>query len=330
VRSAAAALVLTIAGTAWAGDPVELTAAVGGDEAGAERSVLVGSSGQLYYRADDALVWRREQVGGLAAKVSGALRVGRTIVAVGERTPVYRWGGQAWSARPLGNRGSTTVAGAGGKTAFAVGRHIYVRRGKRWIRMTSAPRQIVALWLGGGSRIYAADDKGGLRRRSGGVWRQVPTKLATDETIVQLAGTPGKELYARTSAGGVLQVRTSGATPLTLDPSVQGLRPTTIAPASEGGVWVVGEIDADAGSQWVLAHATGGSAKAVRPLPVPAAGDRYTIVRAGDDGSLLIASTRGRVLVRAASGSWSEGSVSGKLPPSATRTFPEAAPARAR
>ncbi len=273
MHRAAAALIacacIALAVPARAGAParVTITAGVAGKTGGALGTILVGSSGQLYRPDAEAAAWKRETPGGVAVTVRGALRgPGGAIVVAGNHTPTFRFSSDAWQAAPLTNRGPIVVGGAGGTAAVAVGRHIYLSRGTRWVRVGAAPHPVQVLWAASPSRIYVVNDNGALLARSGGRYVPIATQLAADDPIVSIAGR--REVYALSKGGTLLRLIGTRAKPVARDADLADLAPEVIAPAPAGGVYVVGILAGPPATR-VLARASKGALHRESDLPAP-------------------------------------------------------------
>ncbi len=265
--TACAGIALAVPARGDAPSRVTVAAGVAGETGGALATVLVGSSGQLYLPDAEATSWKRRSPGGVAVTVRGALRgPAGAIVVAGDATPPFRFSNDAWQAAPLTNRGPMVVGGAGGTAAVAVGRHIYLARGKRWVRIGAAPRSIQVLWAASPSRIYVVDDSGALLTRTARGFVPITTALAADDPIVAIAG--HGEIYALSRGGTLLRLNGTRAKPVARDPDLAGLSPELIAPAPSGGVFVVAILDGPPAHR-ILARATKGQLHRESELPAP-------------------------------------------------------------
>jgi hypothetical protein len=318
--------------------PVSIIAALPGDGPAPtiDTTILVGSSGQLYHRADDGS-WRRRAAGGLSADLRGAARdPGGSLIAAGASSPVFRFEADAWHARPAPNRGEVGAPAPGSSPVVAIGRNIYLLDQGRWQRLAGAPRPMRLVWAAGSKRIWVADAQGGLYRSTGGGFQPVRTGLPSGEAIAAIAGAAEAELYALSASGTLLALRPGAATPVAVPPELAGLRIDAIGPAP-GGIVLAGAITVAAGTggaggeRPVLLRAAKGKLALDGDRPALPAGEPAAALLADAAGGVLIAGAHGHLLVRRVpTDPWTQTAVSGALPPGAARSFPGALPARSR
>lgn len=330
----AALLCLTAASPAVAAPaadyPVTIVAAVPGEHAALEETVLVGSSGQLYRRADDG-AWRRAGPGGLATSVQTVIAgPGATLHAAGRQTPLFRWDGRVWNARPMPTHGELGLPGPGSSAVVAIGPQVYALEGTRWVRVGALPRPAVAVWAAGRSKVWAADAAGGLYGSTGSGFQGIRHPLAAGDAVIGIAGGGVTEVYALAASGAVLAIHGATAAPVGLPAGATAVRVDAIGPAGTGVV-MAGALGAADGSQRpALLRAAKGMVVIDGDLPALAAGDRIAAVRGDDQGGTLLVSARGRVWLRRTGAAWTESPVVGDLPAGAARSFPGAGPAHSR
>jgi hypothetical protein len=293
-------------------------------------ATLLGSSGQLYHRSADGS-FRRTVAGGLSATLRGAVRgPGDTIIAAGSWAPAFRHEGGVWHARPLPNRGELGAPQPGSSPALVVGRQVYLLdKGGRWKRIAGAPRPMPVIWASGSNRMWVADNQGGLYRSTGGGFAPVRAGLAAGDTIVAMAGPGEAELYALSATGALLALRPGAAAPVAIPPELAGLRIDAVGVAPEH-VLVAGAVIGAGGERPVLLRAVKGKLQVEGDLPPLPGGDRVAAVRGTAAGEVLVAGSRGHLLVRRSPTAWTQATVSGDLPPAARRSFPHARPAHTR
>ena len=296
------------------------------------QAVLIGPSGQIY-DPDEATpgTWRRRAAGGVGTAVTGAVMTSDgTLFVGGARAPLFRFDAGTWHAHPLPNRGSSTLP-ADGAPAVAIGRHVYTWRNQRWTRLRSARDRITAIWAATDTRVYVATRGGDIQYTSPGGWRSIRHPLPPGDPVVLLTGRADEQLYALSRSGAVLRLGARNATALPRAPALSGFEPQAAATAPDGELWVAGVVTgppeapappgddpgaaaqapqetpqaAGAGAQGegsavtparaVLAHTAQGTLRLVEPLPPLASGERFTTLRVGPGGALLVATSAGFV-----------------------------------
>lgn len=331
-----ALLLLLDASTARAQSfPIELVGALAPEKKtdGAAAVTLVGRSGQIYAPAG-AGVWRRREGGGIALDVTAAVRrPGRPaeVIAVGGGwAPPFRYAAGTWRAEPLSNRGRTVMSATGPVPALAVGRHIYTWDKDAWTRRTAGPAKVTAVWAASSTSILVAGADGTLTRLDRGRSAPVRTGLPVDDPIVLLIGAAPNQVYGRTQGGAWLRIDRAGTARVTLAQELTGFDEQAAGLGPDGALWLAGSVPADAGARrTVLARADKNRILVAEALAAPADGDRYAVVwGTAATGELLVATRGGALRLRARDGTWTEGRVSGELPPAPARRG--AGPARAR
>lgn len=309
------------------------------------RAVLVGPSGELYLPSDapdtpedTGVTWRRHAAGGVAVDVQAAMspKPGEYIVA-GAHTPLYRSIDDIWRVLPLSQRGPVLLSATGGAIALAVGPHLHVFKAGTFQRVARARARPVALWASSSDRLYVARQGGGLDKWHNRRWSAIRLPLAEGDEILALAGHPGRALYALAQSGAVLDVGASKADELRRPPELEALTAHAMTVAADGTLWLAGmaapaDPAAPTGTLVLASRAAKAESIALVSSSAPpelAAGDRVTVLIAGTDGALLVATRAGRVLLRDPSGRWRKGRIE-TAPPPAKSTPATAAPARTR
>ena len=311
------------------GFPVEIAAAVA-PEGGKGAPVLVGRSGQLYVAGADR-VWRRRSAGGVARDVRAAVRSPTRpaeVIAVGDDAPPLRFAGGAWRAELVGNRGAAALARGGGVPALAIGRHVYTLEKEAWVRRTSAGKTVTAVWAASPTSILVATGDGALARWDGKRLAPIRTGLPAQDPIALLVGSLPKQVYGRSRAGRWLRVSGTGAASIVQARELDGFEEHAAGIAPDGALLLAGTVPAATGRRPVLARAEQTRVAPWQDLAPLAEGDRVAVVIASG-GEITIASRAGAVRVRSATGTWSEGRVTGDLP-AASAKGRRAGPARSR
>jgi hypothetical protein len=296
--------------------------------------VFVGSSGQLYEPAPENR-WQRRGSGGVAGDVLAVVRASDDrLYAIGSNAPIYEWDGALWSARPLPNRGATTVS-RGGAPAFSVGRHVYVLKSGAWERVVSTPRRISALWAQSATRMWIATAQGEIMRLSGKSWVTVAHPLPADDTIVGIFGTggtagAGNTAYAVARSGALLLLSGTAVSRVQTDGDLTRLDVHTAGLGGNGELLIAGMAGDGQARRAVLVSARGGKLTLADELWALPEGDRFSVVLRTGESALAVASRHGAVRVRGKDGGWVESRIVGELPNEASRRFQSAAPARAR
>jgi len=296
--------------------PAQLVNVIRGSGPKLEQLTLVGESGQLYLAGADG--WSRDRAGGIAGDVLGAARgTDGTLYLIGGHAPLYERVDGAWRLRSLGVRSRSRASTLTGAPILVSGRQIYALEADKWRRIGSAPTSRVdAIWASSTKRIALTDDNGEIRTRDGGGWKTIPTNFTAPEQVDRLIGIPNKVLFAIGDAGTIHRVDASGTTAVAVPQELQGFRPTAAGSDDATIIYLAGPMPtADGGQRQVLASLDAKGALAlVEELPALANGDRYSLIVAHRHEGLLLGSYAGVVRLRAADGSWTDRTVSTRLP----------------
>jgi hypothetical protein len=272
---------------------VKLAAIVGGSD-DVRRTILVGSSAQIW-EPDGTGTWTRRSAGGVAADVTGANLGAGDIHVAGKATPMYRRKGGIWYAVRFGAKGRTLLA-SGRALAVAVDRVVFVQAGA-WKRLAVANAPIKAL--------YVASEREAVLATAAGLWRLrgrsfVPVPGSPGMAVTALVGAKPGVAWALTASGGLVEVgRVARAIPVVV--AGEPLAVSRIAAAPDGSVWVIGR-KAGAGGPPVLAHRTGTGFVAVATgLAADAEIEGLVVDRAG---RVLLADAHGGVQWRDEAGTW--------------------------
>lgn len=297
------------------------------------RTVLIGPSGQIYDPVEATPgTWRRRTNGGVSAAVTGAVLTDEGALFVsGARAPLFRFDAGAWHVHPLPNRGPSTLP-TDGAPAAAIGAHVYTWRNQGWARLRSTRDPVTAIWAATDGRVYVATRAGTIQSTGPGGWRSIHHPLPADDPVVLLSGRAGKQqrVYAVARSGALLRLDAHSATPIPQAPELSGFAPQAAATAPDGELWVAGVLadtagttadDAASPARAVLAQTVQGTLRMVEPLPAPAPGERFAILRVGPGGALLVATSGGVVRYRIPGRSagqeaagWQIGTLIGELP----------------
>jgi hypothetical protein len=152
-------------GTSMAG-VLAIALASAGPTNSVDNALLIGDGGRIYqYDSTSAAAsprWVRKTAGGTSATIVAATRTGDAVVAVGAKSPVFRWRDGQWIATPL-TKGNIVVGG-GPVMSLAVGRWIYLWEQGKFVRKAFAPANITGLWVGSETNIRLSTDRGLFRR----------------------------------------------------------------------------------------------------------------------------------------------------------------------
>jgi hypothetical protein len=238
--------------------------AVAADPADVRAAVLVGPSGQVY--TPTATGWHRPALGGTAAAILGAARVGTTLYIVTSAAPPFRWTDGAWHAAPIpGVRRGAAVPGSGPAPAVAIGSKIVVATAAGWIDVKGAPAPPTALWAASDRDVWIAA-RGAIWRRRGSSFARVADgaaltggdapwrieadrarDLATGKTTRAQAGT----IVAAAHAGEAIVLLVRGDHGVTVER--HGARVEVLAPPT--GAWAL--LWADRAGRIAIAAPTG-------------------------------------------------------------------------
>jgi hypothetical protein len=297
--------------------PVELVAAIAPDGgAGADGTILVGRSGQLYHSAAPGR-WQRRDSGGVAIDLRAAVRAGaEELLAIGADTPPFRFSRGAWRAEPLPNRGAAALTATGAAPVLVIGRHIYALQSGTWQRRVSAPRRVTAAWAGDSKMILLASADGGLTRWDGRRFTAVRTPLAPADPIAALVGRTPAALFGRAESGAWIRIDRAGTAEIALEQELEGFEEHAFGLGPDAALWLAGTVPTPTGARRaVLARAERNRLVLAGELPL-ATGDRVAVVVGhAPTGELLVASRAGAVRVRDKKGTWREGAASGAVPP---------------
>jgi hypothetical protein len=304
--------------------PIDLAGVVADSGASVDKLTLVGRSGQVYEPTEAG--WQRTHPGGVAADVAGAVRVGSTLYAIGNRAPIYELKNKVWIATPLPNRGTAALSIGGHAGTAAVGRHIYQLKANKWERLTTAERRVTSLWAGSSKKIYVATTRGRLRFTDGKKWAVIRNAMATEDSVFAMRGAKNGEVYGLASSGLVLWVHRPQAQEVLFEGDLADFSIHAMGTGRGGQVVLAG---VDSGGTARLLGLAKGAVKVLDDLPALTEGDRFTVVVTDKKGTVLVGTRSGRVQLSAQKGTWQDRPIGGRLAAQTPEIPPGSAPARA-
>jgi hypothetical protein len=137
-----------------------------GPTSSVENALLIGDGGRVFqYDPSGAAAsprWVRQTAGGTSATFVAATCNKDAVVAMGAKSPVFRWRDGQWIATPL-TKGNIVV-GSGPVMSLAVGRWVYLWEQGKFVRKAFAPANVTGLWVGTETNIRLSTDRGLFRR----------------------------------------------------------------------------------------------------------------------------------------------------------------------
>jgi hypothetical protein len=290
-------------------------------------STLVGRSGQLYLPQKQG-GWKREGRGGIACDIRGAFRLSGALWAACSRAPMFARDKGMWSARPLPNRGRTRVAWAGGDPIVSVGRHIYTWRGD-WKRRSSSPGRIKSLHAETASQLVAVTTRRQLIRSSGNNWSVVvdaPGRRDKNADPPERVFGSTSASYAISEKGVIAEVDRSRLKPLSLPAGVSSIEVGATV-GLPGGEVLAAAVLVKGGQRRRTLLRFRGPAIETDTGPTLSASERVTLLYV-QGADTLLATNRGRVFVRDASGAWTAQTIDNQLPAPVARPTANSGPAK--
>ena len=288
---------------------IEIVGAAGASPGDA---VLVGAGGEIYKRT--GTTWKRTGEGGTSATLAAARGSSSTeIWGIGANAPTWRYDGKVWSVHKLGVSGAAIMARSG-LPSIAVGKRVFVWTQGKWQILPALPVASIAVWASGPKDALVIGDNGELRRWNGAMWKLIPHGMPQGETPRRLFAGPAGQVYAVGDGETLLRVEKAVARKMSVGPLAPANARWLFGGVAQNKLWLVGEGTLEGKPAMIVAKLEGATLALVDSFSTPDAGDEATTLLLANDGALLLATRKGIVHVRAASGGFTRETVDGAAP----------------